>query len=252
MQSNYNMPSMALFSCPENSDEPMHRVVGESTDLNRSQASILPTVGPVEQDELCRDLQFFLPWEAKAEASILYPNTYDRHASVIAVSSDVVNGCSIADMDSDASGLFRPCQGAWSENTFPNMSAPQCTADTFVVNALDEARREHKQGRFATNEHVNMRQVLSSPPIDCLAFRLFNFICNYGQMPLHVMLSTFWIQYLYLRVSRISFTTMRIHDLPKSFSGKYWVPHPRTNNSQPLCGLQTSNVQLRINHSLGC
>jgi hypothetical protein len=189
------MPSMAMLAHLANSDDPMARVTGELTDFNRTQAPVLPTVRAVEQVESCRDLHFFLPWESETQASILYPNAYGRRASIIDMSSDIMDGGSpLADMDSHASGLFPPCQGTWAWKTFPNMGPPQCPADTFVVNALAEARQEHKHGRFATNEHVRMRQVLSSPPIDCLAFRLFYYICNYGQMPLHVMLSVFWVQ----------------------------------------------------------
>jgi len=90
----------------------------------------------------------------------------------------------------------------WEDRSgkFPRYGPSSCQSDAFITSALEEARSEHQYGRFNTAQRVNLKRVLASPPIDCLSFRLFHYICGYGPMPLHNLLAIFWVQYLFLRV----------------------------------------------------
>lgn len=100
--------------------------------------------------------------------------------------------------------------------TFPKFSPPVGVADRKLMTYLQEARTEHMNGHFETSK-PSLRSLLSDPPPDVLAFRLFHFISSYGAMPLHNMLATYWCQYLYLRVSlpcdvRMSFARLTDSD----------------------------------------
>jgi len=95
-----------------------------------------------------------------------------------------------------------PTDIGWHDRSkeFPRFGPSACYSDAFIVSALEEARSEHQQGRFNTTERVTLKKILATPPLDCLSFRLFHYICGYGPMPLHNLLAIFWVQYLFLRV----------------------------------------------------
>ncbi|KAH7019646.1 hypothetical protein EDB80DRAFT_701247 [Ilyonectria destructans] len=70
--------------------------------------------------------------------------------------------------------------------------------DTAIMKMVNEARLQHRCGQFPTEE-PSLRGVLSSQSTDVLASRLYHYICSSGPIPLHLMLSIFWVQYLLLR-----------------------------------------------------
>ncbi|XP_014550139.1 hypothetical protein COCVIDRAFT_21320 [Bipolaris victoriae FI3] len=80
----------------------------------------------------------------------------------------------------------------------PNYARPQGAADRLIHAMLEEARSEHQAGRFDTTS-PSLARLLSQGPRDILSFRLFHYIKEYGPIPMHWMLATFWVQYLYLR-----------------------------------------------------
>ncbi|PGH14609.1 hypothetical protein AJ79_02944 [Helicocarpus griseus UAMH5409] len=84
-------------------------------------------------------------------------------------------------------------------SSFSRYCAPSSRSDTVLLAMVDEARKEHEHGRFDTTE-PSLHQLLSDPPRDTLSFRLFHHLCGYGAMPLHLLLSIFWTQYLVLRL----------------------------------------------------
>lgn len=135
---------------------------------------------------------------------------------------------------------------------FPRYSRPSCHSDTTVINMIEEARHEHQQGRFDLTRPT-LRRILSDLPVDCLSFRLFHFISAYGAMPMHNFLATFWVQYLFLRVSPLAvgcgaFCSLSARNLgrltcgPCSDSGKCSERWRRTNRSQLLCARHPWNV----------
>lgn len=81
----------------------------------------------------------------------------------------------------------------------PRYSPPQ-GPDRMIWAMLEEARTEHLAGKFDTSE-PSLRRLLADGPVDALSFRLLQYIKAYGAMPMHWLLATFWVQYLFLRVS---------------------------------------------------
>ncbi|KAF2742824.1 hypothetical protein M011DRAFT_481294 [Sporormia fimetaria CBS 119925] len=92
----------------------------------------------------------------------------------------------------EESALLAPCP------SLPRFSRPQGSADKTLQAMIEEARSEHEAGRFDTST-PSLKRLLSNAPADILSFRLFHYINSYGPMPMHWMLATFWVQYLYLR-----------------------------------------------------
>jgi hypothetical protein len=84
--------------------------------------------------------------------------------------------------------------------TIPQYSHCQGVSDRQIQSMLNEAIAEHRLNKFDTSKPSLVR-LLADQPVNVLAFRLFQFIKSYGPMPMHWMLATFWVQYLYLRVS---------------------------------------------------
>lgn len=83
---------------------------------------------------------------------------------------------------------------------FPNTSAPACQWDRFLLSVIDDARTQLRLGHFPVAEAPSLRAVLSDKSADILASRLYNYLCSYGNMPLHLFLGVLWVQYLFLRV----------------------------------------------------
>ncbi|KAF2176431.1 hypothetical protein K469DRAFT_755651 [Zopfia rhizophila CBS 207.26] len=81
---------------------------------------------------------------------------------------------------------------------FPRYTAPMGAADRLLLATLEEARAEHRAGHSDMST-PSLRRILAHEPSDILAFRLFHYIKGYGAIPLHLLLSIFWVQYLYLR-----------------------------------------------------
>ncbi|KXJ91624.1 hypothetical protein Micbo1qcDRAFT_203690 [Microdochium bolleyi] len=79
----------------------------------------------------------------------------------------------------------------------PRYSPPVGPGDRHITSMLVEACREHAANTFDLTPPT-LQRVLS-PKADLLAFRLYNYIAAYGPMPMHVMIATFWVQYLLLR-----------------------------------------------------
>lgn len=84
---------------------------------------------------------------------------------------------------------------------FPRYCSPTSKSDTELLAMVTEARGEHLHGRFNVSQ-PSLQRLLSGAPTDTLSFRLFNWLREYGPMPLHLLLGVFWTQYLVLRVSR--------------------------------------------------
>lgn len=82
---------------------------------------------------------------------------------------------------------------------FPKTTPAAGAGDIFLEVLLREARREHMSGMF-TSDRPTLSKLLVDPPPDIVAYRLFQFISSYGAMPMHLLLATFWVQYLLLRV----------------------------------------------------
>ncbi|OAL42912.1 hypothetical protein IQ07DRAFT_650539 [Pyrenochaeta sp. DS3sAY3a] len=80
----------------------------------------------------------------------------------------------------------------------PNYCRPQGYADRLIHAMLEEARGEHEAGKFDTS-NPSLAHLLAQGPRDILSFRLFHYIKQYGPIPMHWMLATFWVQYLFLR-----------------------------------------------------
>lgn len=83
---------------------------------------------------------------------------------------------------------------------FPNVSADLGRWDTIIVKMIKEARHQYQCGQLSPDE-PSLKTVLSRKSTDVLASCLFHHICSFGAVPLHLLLSIFWVQYLLLRVS---------------------------------------------------
>ncbi|EUC47351.1 hypothetical protein COCMIDRAFT_3610 [Bipolaris oryzae ATCC 44560] len=95
--------------------------------------------------------------------------------------------------------LTDTCPVAFSSPCLPRYTAAAGISDRCLLAMLEEARAEHRQRSFDTTK-PSLRRLLCMPACDTLAFRLFHYIKSYGAMPLHILLSIFWVQYLFLRV----------------------------------------------------
>ena len=71
--------------------------------------------------------------------------------------------------------------------------------DKILQRMIDEARVEHSLGRYPTTR-PSLRSVLSRDVSDILASRLYHYLGGYGPLPMHIFISIFWVQFLYLRV----------------------------------------------------
>ncbi|KAI1843413.1 hypothetical protein JX266_010410 [Neoarthrinium moseri] len=80
----------------------------------------------------------------------------------------------------------------------PRHSPPEGTGAKVLENMVLEAKAEHASGRFSQAK-PSLRRLLTDGPGDVLAFRLFHYLSCYGEMPLHLFLGIFWVQYLVLR-----------------------------------------------------
>ena len=87
--------------------------------------------------------------------------------------------------------------------SFPKLSHAMGKWDEILLSMVDEARLQHRRGQFGTSE-PSLRSLLSDKSTDILAYRLFHHINYYQSIPLHILLSIFWVQYLSLRVGHIS------------------------------------------------
>ncbi|KAK5953719.1 hypothetical protein OHC33_004988 [Knufia fluminis] len=94
--------------------------------------------------------------------------------------------------------LSLPSFSSFDYLTFPKCNPPVGHSDRALMGFVEEARIEHRNGHFKTTT-PSLRTLTSDPPPDVLAYRLFHFICSYGPIPLHLLLATYWCQYLYLR-----------------------------------------------------
>lgn len=83
--------------------------------------------------------------------------------------------------------------------SLPLQSPSNGPGHTMLASMLEEARQQNRCGKFDTSP-PSLKRLLSDPPPDILCFRLFHYITSYGAMPLHLLLSIFWVQYLFLRV----------------------------------------------------
>jgi hypothetical protein len=82
---------------------------------------------------------------------------------------------------------------------YPTATAPLYYWDKFIMRIIEEAKTQHAMGLYPT-EPASLRSVLSDKSSDVLAARLFHWLTAHGGAPLQVLLSTFWVQYLFLRV----------------------------------------------------
>ncbi|PLB41238.1 bZIP transcription factor [Aspergillus candidus] len=82
--------------------------------------------------------------------------------------------------------------------SFPKLSHSMGKWDEILLGMVDEARLQHRRGQFGTSE-PSLRSLLSDKSTDILAYRLFHHISYYQSIPLHILLSVFWVQYLSLR-----------------------------------------------------
>ncbi|OJJ01768.1 hypothetical protein ASPVEDRAFT_83296 [Aspergillus versicolor CBS 583.65] len=80
----------------------------------------------------------------------------------------------------------------------PKMSQGTGRWDEILLSMVDEARLQHVRGQFNADE-PSLQSLLSDKSRDVLAYRLFHHICSDRSIPLHLMLSIFWVQYLLLR-----------------------------------------------------
>ncbi|KAJ4187787.1 hypothetical protein NW767_012253 [Fusarium falciforme] len=83
--------------------------------------------------------------------------------------------------------------------SLPKVSNDMGPWDNIIMKMVNEARLQYRCGLFPVEE-PSLRNVLSAQSTDVLASRLYHYICSYGPMPLHLLLSIFWIQYVLLRV----------------------------------------------------
>lgn len=83
--------------------------------------------------------------------------------------------------------------------SMPKVSNDMGPWDNIIMKMVNEARLQYRCGLFPVEE-PSLRNVLSAQSTDVLASRLYHHICSYGPMPLHLLLSIFWIQYVLLRV----------------------------------------------------
>lgn len=90
--------------------------------------------------------------------------------------------------------------------SFPRLCHSMGKWDEILLSMVEEARLQHRRGQFDTSE-PSLRSLLSDKSTDILAYRLFHHISYYQSIPLHLLLSIFWVQYLFLRVGHISIPT---------------------------------------------
>ncbi|KAH9895457.1 hypothetical protein F4778DRAFT_746955 [Xylariomycetidae sp. FL2044] len=81
----------------------------------------------------------------------------------------------------------------------PLHSPPMAKGALLLDRMVTEARAEHASGRFGHDEQPSLGRILTDGSGDVLAFRLFHFLSAYGEMPMHLFLGIFWVQYLVLR-----------------------------------------------------
>ncbi|GJC86494.1 hypothetical protein ColLi_09332 [Colletotrichum liriopes] len=81
---------------------------------------------------------------------------------------------------------------------YPKTSQKGSDWDRILLDIIDEARMQHQIGHFPTGT-PSLSAVLSEGSSDVLASRLYHLICEPGKIPLHTLLSVFWVQYLFLR-----------------------------------------------------
>ncbi|GKT88317.1 hypothetical protein Ct61P_06167 [Colletotrichum tofieldiae] len=83
---------------------------------------------------------------------------------------------------------------------YPKTSQKGSDWDRILLDIIDEARMQHQIGHFPTGT-PSLSTVLSEGSSDVLASRLYHLICEPGKIPLHTLLSVFWVQYLFLRTN---------------------------------------------------
>ncbi|PLN81946.1 hypothetical protein BDW42DRAFT_86426 [Aspergillus taichungensis] len=81
---------------------------------------------------------------------------------------------------------------------FPKLSHSMGKWDEILLSMVEEARLQHRRGQFGMSE-PSLRSLLSDNSTDILAYRLFHHISYSQSIPLHILLSIFWVQYLSLR-----------------------------------------------------
>lgn len=108
----------------------------------------------------------------------------------------------IGSMGLNASGFIVPMDDDGPLHlSLPLQSSPTGAGQghTMLATMLEEARQQNQCEKFDRSP-PSLKRLLSDPPPDILSFRLFHYITMYGAMPLHLLLSIFWVQYLFLRV----------------------------------------------------
>ncbi|KAJ2897646.1 hypothetical protein MKZ38_004511 [Zalerion maritima] len=110
--------------------------------------------------------------------------------------------------------------------TMPAYCEPVGAGDTHLLAMLNEARGEHRNGRFNPIPPT-LRQILADKPYDILSFRLFHYLRAYGGMPLHLMLAIFWAQYTFLRwqVVQTEASYMQVPDFLRPLPIQCQEPH---------------------------
>lgn len=142
-----------------------------------------------------------LPVSVRARTQILHAEAPDQ------LSNEIYNPTSVNSGSTEDLALINGLRGNEASTTahlrFPLYSTPVSIIDTTIESMYLEARQAHLAGRFDESEPT-LRELCSIPPKTILAFRLMHSINRYGSMPLHNMLGTFWVQYLFLRVSELT------------------------------------------------
>ncbi|RKK06691.1 hypothetical protein BFJ68_g16548 [Fusarium oxysporum] len=90
------------------------------------------------------------------------------------------------------------CDDAPRYLDFPKISKDLCAWDRIVIRIIDEARFQYRCGMLSASA-PSLKTVLTGQSTDVLALRLYHHICSAGPLPLHLLLSIFWVQYLFLR-----------------------------------------------------
>ncbi|KAJ4212365.1 hypothetical protein NW759_011753 [Fusarium solani] len=110
--------------------------------------------------------------------------------------------------------------------SMPKVSNDMGAWDSIIMKMVNEARLQYRCGLFPVEE-PSLRNVLSAQSTDVLASRLYHHICSYGPMPLHLLLSIFWIQYVLLRWyvlgTRVDF--LRIPEFMRPTDLERRIPH---------------------------
>lgn len=125
---------------------------------------------------------------------------------------------------------------------FPKFSQSMGSWDRTLMSIVDEGRVQHQYGHFDTTA-PSLRRLLSNQCTDVVASRLFHYLCSSGPMPLHQLMSIFWVQYLVLRVREAW------HPLPS----RAFLP-PGYPNPLDACSKLTrpnSAPVVRLGHSRG-